>query len=177
MAHCKSCSAPLDADTDLCKYCGVRNDVDLQEKYDFSVKNAHSGRICPRCNIPLQTIDLKVNVPIVLERCGECFGLFFDPGELDILLANAVSDQQAINLNHLQNIINDRYQHIKVAYIKCPVCRTLMDRVNFGYRSGVVSNQCRKHGIWLDNGEITHLIEWKKAGGQLLAQQKQQEQT
>ena len=27
------------------------------------------------------------------------------------------------------------------------------------------------HGIWLDNGELTHLMEWKKAGGQLLHEQ------
>ncbi|MBM4208918.1 MAG: hypothetical protein FJ190_13385 [Gammaproteobacteria bacterium] len=27
------------------------------------------------------------------------------------------------------------------------------------------------HGIWLDNGELTHLLEWKKAGGQLLQEE------
>jgi Zn-finger nucleic acid-binding protein len=40
-----------------------------------------------------------------------------------------------------------------------------MSRVNFGYRSGVVIDRCTNHGIWLDSGEITHLMEWKKAGG------------
>ncbi len=43
-----------------------------------------------------------------------------------------------------------------------------MSRVNFGYRSGVVIDRCTNHGIWLYSGEITHLMEWKKAGGQLL---------
>jgi Zn-finger nucleic acid-binding protein len=176
MANCKSCSAPLEADTDLCQYCGVRNDVDLQDKYDYSIEDAGFDRICPRCNIALQTIDLKIEVHLHIERCSECFGLFFDPGELEVLLDNAVSGEEIINLKHLQNIDDDRYQSKKVTYIKCPVCQILMNRVNFGYRSGVVNNQCRKHGIWLDNGEITHLIEWKKAGGQLLAQQKQLEQ-
>ena len=47
----------------------------------------------------------------------------------------------------------------------------LMNRVNFGRRSGVVIDQCIKHGIWLDSGELTHLLEWKKAGGQLLQEQ------
>lgn len=176
MANCNSCSAPLEPDTDRCQYCGVRNDVDLQAKYDYSIENLHSGHICPECNVALQTIDLKIKGHLYLERCSECFGLFFDPGEIEILLDNAVSGDQTINLKHILNINNDRYQSKKVKYIKCPVCRMLMDRVNFGYRSGVVINQCRKHGIWLDNGEITHLMEWKKAGGQLLAQQKQQEQ-
>lgn len=62
----------------------------------------------------------------------------------------------------------------QVRYIKCPECGILMNRVNFSYRSGVVMDQCREHGVWLDNGEITHLMEWKKAGGQLLAEQKKQ---
>jgi Zn-finger nucleic acid-binding protein len=43
-----------------------------------------------------------------------------------------------------------------------------MSRHVFGYRSGVVIDQCKGHGVWLDSGEVTHLLEWKKAGGQLL---------
>lgn len=176
MANCKSCSAPLEPDTNRCRYCGVRNDVDLHAKHDFSIENPRSERICPHCNIALQTIDLKVNDHLYIERCSKCFGLFFDPGEIEILLDNAVSGAETINLKHIRNINDDRYQGKKVKYIKCPVCRILMNRVNFGYRSGVVIDQCKKHGIWLNNGEITHLMEWKKAGGQLLAQQQQQEQ-
>lgn len=48
----------------------------------------------------------------------------------------------------------------------------MMRRMSFAYRSGVIIDQCSQHGIWLDNGEMTHLMEWKKAGGQLLHQQK-----
>jgi Zn-finger nucleic acid-binding protein len=43
-----------------------------------------------------------------------------------------------------------------------------MNRVNYGHRSGVIIDQCAKHGIWVDSGEIMHLMEWKKAGGDLL---------
>jgi Zn-finger nucleic acid-binding protein len=177
MANCKNCSAPLEPNTNRCRYCGVRNDVDLQAKHDFSIQNPSSERICPECNIPLQTIDLNVNGHLYIERCGKCFGLFFDPGEVEALLDNTVSGEETINLKHIQAINDDRYQSKKFKYVKCPVCQILMNRVNFGYRSGVVIDQCRKHGIWLNNGEITHLMEWKKAGGQLLAQQKQQEQS
>jgi Zn-finger nucleic acid-binding protein len=31
------------------------------------------------------------------------------------------------------------------------------------------------HGVWLDNGEITHLMEWKKAGGQMLHEKKKRQ--
>jgi len=43
-----------------------------------------------------------------------------------------------------------------------------MNRINFGHRSGVIVDQCRPHGLWLDSGELKHLLDWKKAGGQLL---------
>ena len=60
------------------------------------------------------------------------FRIFFAPGQLEVLLDNAVSFKEAINLKHIQNINNDYYQPAKVTYIKCPVCRILMNRINFG---------------------------------------------
>jgi len=175
MLSCKSCSAPLEPNINRCQYCGVRNDIDLRATHHFSIDNPYSDRICPHCNIALQTIALKVNGHLYIERCSECFGLFFDPGEIEILLDSAVSNVETINFKHIQNINADRYQAKKVKYIKCPVCGILMNRKIFGHRSGVVIDQCHKHGIWLDNGEISHLMEWKKAGGQLLNQQKKQQ--
>lgn len=37
MAQYKSCSTPLLANTSRCQYCGVCNDVDLQDKHDVTV--------------------------------------------------------------------------------------------------------------------------------------------
>lgn len=173
MAQCNSCSAPLLANINLCRYCGVRNDVDLHGKHQYSIHSKQSKRICPECNEHLQTIDLNLNGPFLIERCEKCFGLFFDPEEIEILLESSVSNIFHINRKLLRNINKDRYQnHKKIRYIKCPVCLILMNRVNFGHRSGVIIDQCKKHGIWLDSGEITHLMEWKKAGGQMLHEQK-----
>jgi len=169
MARCKSCSAPLPANINRCSYCNVRNDVDLHSKHKFSIQARHSDRICPHCETNLQTIKLDVNGPLLIERCKGCFGLFFDSGEIDTLLENSVSNVSDINSTLIKNINKDRFaSHKKVKYIKCPVCRAFMKRVNFGHRSGVIIDQCPKHGIWVDSGEITHLMEWKKAGGELL---------
>ncbi len=171
MARCSSCSAPLPANSNRCRYCGTRNDVDLSGQ-NYQVAQEFSNRICPHCDIPLQTILLKKANPLFIEHCTQCFGLFFDPGELEVLLEQSVSGAIHINLKHLVNINRDRYQGAKkVRYIKCPQCRNFMKRANFGYRSGVVINKCPIHGVWLDNGDLIHLLEWKKAGGQLLHKQ------
>jgi len=169
MATCKSCSAPLPANTNRCSFCNVRNDVDLHGKQTYSRHSKQSDRMCPHCKKNMQTIKLDLKEAIHIERCDSCFGLFFDPGEIESLLESSVSNVFDINLEHIDNINLDRFQSKqKVKYIKCPVCQKFMRRVNFGHRSGVIIDQCMAHGIWLDSGEITHLMEWKKAGGELL---------
>ncbi len=62
-----------------------------------------------------------------------------------------------------------------VVYIKCPVCAKLMNRVNFGTKSGVIVDRCRDHGVWLDGGDLRHLFEWMKAGGKILEQERQEQ--
>ena len=171
MSLCNTCSAPLPANTNRCIYCRTRNDVDLHALQGHSVHQSESERICPGCNIPLQTIDLKIGSAFLIEHCKQCFGLFFDPGEIENLLENSVSNVFDVNFKHLLNINRDRYQRRKIKYVPCPVCQVLMNRVNFGRRSGVVIDHCKKHGVWLDSGELTHLMEWKKAGGQILDNQ------
>jgi Zn-finger nucleic acid-binding protein len=169
MARCNSCSAPLQANTNRCSYCNIRNDVDLRGKHQYSIANKQSDRICPHCNTTLLTVKLDLEDPFHIEHCKTCFGLFFDPGEIDSLLNSSVSNVFNINLEHITNINKDRYQkNKKIRYIKCPVCQKFMKRVNFGHRSGVIIDLCHGHGVWLDSGEITHLMEWKKAGGELL---------
>jgi Zn-finger nucleic acid-binding protein len=172
MASCKHCGAPLAANTNKCKYCGTRNDVDLHAKFPYQTEQAASDRTCPQCAIPLQTIRSTQDEKLFLDRCEQCFGLFFDRGELEYALQHAVSHVYEINLERIDNINKDRYSKLAdFTYRKCPECGVFMNRVNFGHRSAVVVDQCVIHGIWLDNGELTHLMEWKKAGGQLLHQQ------
>lgn len=176
MARCQSCSAPLPPNTQYCSYCGIRNDIDIHGKHDYHIVTRQSERICPECHISMQTISLEMQPPLQIERCEQCFGLFFDPGEVEALLQNLVSPVFAVNPELLGNINKDRYQNNKpVKYLECPVCLNMMNRVAFGHRSGVVIDQCKAHGIWLDGGEITHLLEWRKAGGQILHEQKQAE--
>ena len=178
MARCKSCSAPLLANTNRCKYCDVRNDVDLHAKHDFSVVKKISDRICPHCEKSLSTIQIQSDKAVYIERCDDCFGLFFDLGEMEVLLNHSVSQVNAINLAHIDNINTDRYRSKQIVkYIKCPVCRKFMRRTNFAKKSGVIVDSCRQHGLWLDSGEVTHLMEWKKAGGQLLHDKEVPQQT
>jgi len=174
--NCTNCAAPLPVDSISCAYCGSRNDVDLKGVHYYTTHAADTERICPRCSISLNAIDLKINGRFLLERCDECLGLFFDPGELEAVLEASVSNVFEINRSKLGQLNESGSGNkLPVTYIKCPVCAVIMNRVNFGVRSGVVVDRCREHGIWLDGGELRQLCEWMKAGGKLLDQERQEQ--
>jgi len=53
----------------------------------------------------------------------------------------------------------------KVAYRKCPICGDLMQRKNFGKRSGVIVDWCGEHGVWLDADELESIATFISRGG------------
>ncbi len=172
MANCINCGAALTGTLLVCEYCKTRQDVDLSVVHRYTVENPRSPRICPRCHIPLQTVDLHLQGKFLIERCTRCLGLFFDPGELEALVEKAVANVHAVDpqrLNEVQSV--KRRDEYPVTYIDCPVCRKLMNRINFGVRSGVIADWCRQHGMWLDGGELRQILEWTKAGGGLVSKQ------
>jgi Zn-finger nucleic acid-binding protein len=177
VANCCNCAAPLPPHSIDCDYCGSRNDTDLKGVHRYTTHEHDSGRTCPRCNVALQSLDLQLEGKFLIERCEQCLGLFFDPGELEVLLQTTVAHVYTINRKQLANINSTRRSSdYAMAYIKCPVCATVMNRVNFGTRSGVIVDRCPDHGIWLDGGELRQLFEWTKAGGKLLAEERREQQ-
>lgn len=175
MARCSNCKAPLKPGSLICEYCNNRNDVDLRGIHYYTTHDSDSPRICPRCTTKLKTIDLKLQGKFLIERCETCFGLFFDPGELEALLQALVHDVNEIDHRGLDAInVGRASNQYPISYIKCPVCAELMNRVNFGAKSGVVVDRCKQHGVWLDGGELRQLLEWMKLGGQMLEQERQE---
>ncbi len=176
MANCSGCSAPLPPNSITCEYCGSRNDVDLKNIHYYTTHQCESKRTCPRCELPLITIDLKLNGTFLIERCDDCLGLFFDPNELETLLEVTVTNVFTIDKGRLDNTSPLNKKEYSAIYIKCPVCYKIMNRVNFGIKSGVIVDRCKEHGVWLDGGELRNLFEWMKAGGKLLQQEREEQQ-
>lgn len=177
MANCSSCSAPLPPNSIKCQYCGSRNDIDLAGIHYNTTHELESPRICPRCSIPLRTINVETGGTFLIERCEQCLGLFFDPGELEALLEATVSNVFVVNRGEIDSINSSlRSGDYGVNYVKCPDCAQFMNRVNFGAKSGVIVDRCKDHGVWLDGGELRHLFEWMKAGGKLLDEERREQQ-
>ena len=165
MLRCTSCSAPLQGNNPRCGYCGTVNDIDSLKIRE--VIYSKESRKCPRCSTGMKTVNVAQSGNLLIERCDTCKGLFFDNGELECLLNNKSEVPFKINLEKLTRFSEKLILQERVSYVPCPVCEKLMNRENFGARSGVVIDRCSEHGIWLDGGELSRISEWRRAGGQL----------
>ena len=174
---CQSCGASLSGKSDICVYCGSLNDTDLHNINYATTCLPESSRYCPRCNIQLETLNLQLNGGFFVERCNSCLGIFFDTSELENFISESASGIIEIDNSRLNILLEERQkQNWPVAYVKCPVCQNFMNRKSYGSRSGVIIDQCKEHGIWLDGGELGSLLRWYKAGGLLHANNKKEEQ-
>lgn len=169
---CTSCGAALPPNSLICAFCGTRNAVDLRDLSVSTEQPPDAPRPCPECGVPMASVNVGHRKRFFIEQCARCHGLFFDLNELQALLDDAVAPTYEIDLPLLFMLQKESpAPHRKVTYVRCPVCGELMNRFNFGRRSGVVVDHCRRHGIWLEGGELRRLMEWKKAGGQVLDRQ------
>lgn len=178
--NCANCGAPLPPTSNICTFCNTLNDTDLRAIGVRRPAGDASERICPRCDTPLTSVNIGDTKAIVIERCAKCLGLFFDPGELEAVLDDSVKHVYGIDYQRMQEL-NEHERRAgtfdkDVRYIKCPQCRELMMRRNFGARSGVVVDTCKACGVWLDAGELGHLLRWVKAGGRTLDHQRKEQE-
>ncbi len=175
MANCRTCAGPLPSGSTVCVYCGARNEVDLRGVHEYTVKAPESPRTCPSCAAALRTIDVRADGKFLIEQCESCNGLFFDPNEIEALLAATVKHAYTIDYERIKTLAAEAPPRDEVCYRACPVCGELMHRSAFGVRSGVIIDRCARHGVWLDSGELRRLMEWRKAGGQLLHEKRKAE--
>ena len=166
MPNCTSCSAALPAKSIICAYCDVRNDIDITPapKKDF-VPLLPSDRYCPDCIVSLNSIDVGKGAPFIIEKCPDCYGLFFDNNELEKLLEYSVKGSFFVDKHKVHSLLQNPRHQDKVRYRHCPVCDALMHRENFKSHSGVIIDVCPIDGVWLDAGELKQIQEWMTLGG------------
>lgn len=170
---CASCNGNLNGTETVCPYCGSREEVDLRAVNSRCLGDA--AEACPRCESALETWQLNVatdQTHLDIERCRECSGIFFNPGELESFLHHQVVSTVWLDWDKIEALKaeaasanDDHWKEHEKHYLSCPVCKEIMNSVNFGRRSGVLIDVCRPHGIWLDGGELRRISEWWHAGG------------
>lgn len=116
---------------------------------------------CPRCRETMQGMQLAATR---VSECAECGGLWLNPAVLQTLCDDRERHADVIATLSAQaaarNVITD-----VVRYVPCPACSKLMNRTNFAHISGVIIDVCRNHGVWVDRGELEHIIQFVESGG------------
>jgi Zn-finger nucleic acid-binding protein len=182
--HCPSCGASVKRDAAKCDYCSAYLDFALKGKtiscpHCFASTPADSrfcmrcakpvqglikeglllqDRLCPRCNVPMRAKKIG---EFSVVACEECSGMFVPHETFEMIQEQSerlIFPTEASPRKALE-------PEATVRYVRCPVCRNMMNRMNFAKISGIIIDSCRGHGVWFDPGEIAKIMDFIAHGG------------
>jgi uncharacterized protein len=109
--------------------------------------------ICPVCKDAMIVVEYR---NIELDYCHSCKGVWFDSGELELLLkSQGLEEPRAF----FDGILNSREAVSSEKKRKCPICGRKMKKTAIGGQPEILIDICRdKHGLWFDGGEVAQLI-------------------
>ena len=109
--------------------------------------------ICPVCKNDMFVVEYK---QIELDYCQSCKGVWFDSGELELLLeAGGLKDAR----QSMGDILRLPEANTSEQKRRCPICARNMNKVKIGGEAGVIIDACIQHdGLWFDGGEVASLI-------------------
>jgi len=93
---------------------------------------------------------------VELDYCHSCKGVWFDAGEVDLLLEAAGLKDAG---QALGDVLHLPEAHTSERKRRCPICSINMKKVKIGGGTGVMIDACVRHdGLWFDGGEVADLI-------------------
>jgi Zn-finger nucleic acid-binding protein len=109
--------------------------------------------ICPHCHHVMIVVEHK---DIEMDYCANCSGVWFDSGELELLLEGIGREASKLPLTELSSVPEARsVEKIR----KCPICSQKMKKVHIGTHPGVPIDVCpQEEGLWFDGGEVGQVI-------------------
>ncbi len=108
---------------------------------------------CPACSNLMIVVEHE---NIELDYCTECSGVWFDAGELELLLETMQLEGSSLSLDTILTSPEARSSEKKR---KCPICRQKMKKATVGHQPEVLIDACpRGDGLWFDKGEVGQLI-------------------
>lgn len=146
---CPHCGGKVNFKSAICPHCGGRR---------RSVAEKKRTPMCPRCSVSLNHYAYRRRD---LDICPHCGGVWLDRGEFkDLTRESDVYQSQPAPTGYIPGPIRDPIQ-----YIPCVRCGSLMNRKNFAKISGVIIDECKNHGVWLDGDELERIRTFIADGG------------
>lgn len=139
----------------FCPHCGA--------KAQGAEAMAADTELCPRCRVPMNALVVGT---ANLRECARCGGIWADADTLRQICTDREEQASVLGMaNHDLPIPETVPLEQQIHYLPCPVCKKLMNRVNFAKCSHVVVDVCSRHGTWFDKDELRRIVEFIRAGG------------
>ena len=108
---------------------------------------------CPACGNLMIVVEHE---QIELDYCVNCSGVWFDAGELELLLETMQLERSILSLD---SILTSPEAGSGEKKRKCPICGKKMKKATVGHTPEVLIDACdRGDGLWFDSGEVGQLI-------------------
>jgi len=108
---------------------------------------------CPACRGVMVVAEHK---RIEVDYCTKCSGVWFDAGELELLLESMTLDETGLTMAEIMALPAKK---VAEKARLCPICRRKMRKVAIGSEPEVLIDVClRGDGIWFDGGELSQVI-------------------
>ena len=108
---------------------------------------------CPTCHNLMIVVEHE---KVELDYCLNCLGVWFDAGELELLLETTQLEGTSLSLDEVLTSPEAKSAEKKR---KCPICSEKMKKATVGHSPEVLIDTCpRGDGLWFDSGEIGQLI-------------------
>lgn len=156
---CEYCSKKININYTICPFCGGR----LSEAVE-SIQP-----VCPRCKVSLKTTVSNVSNGEEYHICPLCGGMWLDR----VAFRRATSEYNVYRNENIKDEYKKEPIKDTVEYIPCVRCGKLMNRKNFSRISGVMIDECGRHGVWLDNSELKKIRHFIADGGLEKAQDRE----
>jgi Zn-finger nucleic acid-binding protein len=109
--------------------------------------------ICPTCREVMIVVEQD---KIELDHCPSCYGVWFDAGELELVLEKKGLGSGALSLARITELPEAKTNEKKR---RCPVCGQKMKKAHIGRKPRVLIDVCpRGDGLWFDGGEVHQVI-------------------
>ena len=108
---------------------------------------------CPVCKGAMIIVE---HAGIEVDYSPDCKGVWFDSGELELLLESMELDESGLTADEILSLDEAKVDEKKR---KCPICGKKMKKVIIGKTPEVLIDACPKgHGLWFDGGELGQVI-------------------
>lgn len=195
VVRCSSCGAPRTGGERACRFCASEltlHERDLDTLCSGCMARVSGkARFCHHCSTPIlqgqSALQAEQSCPacagsrplrsrrlgaanVALLECQSCGGLWIDKEIFEVLAdrarAGKMPDGWASGGIVSAPAATEGTPATERTYRPCLVCGALMNRRNYGRKSGVIVDVCAKHGLWFDLHEMDRLLRWIRDSGE-----------